>query len=42
MGANARAKAKEYDIVHQAQRLLSVYEEAIEAAQAGQYIKCNR
>jgi hypothetical protein len=42
MGAEARAKAKEYDIVHQAQRLLSVYEEAREAAKAGQYVKCDR
>ena len=42
MGAEARSKAKEYDIVHQAQRLLSVYEEAKEAAKASQYVKCNR
>ena len=42
MGADAKAKAKEYDIVHQAKRLLSVYETAIEAAKAGQFVKCNR
>jgi 1,2-diacylglycerol 3-alpha-glucosyltransferase len=42
MSANARAKAKEYDIVHQAQRLLAVYEEAIEDAKAGRYINCKR
>ena len=42
MGAEAKSKAKEYDIVHQAQRLLSVYEEAREVAKAGQYVICNR
>ena len=42
MGTEARSKAKEYDIVHQAQRLLSVYEEAKEAAKAGRFVKCNR
>jgi 1,2-diacylglycerol 3-alpha-glucosyltransferase len=42
MGTEARLKAKEYDIVHQAQRLLSVYEEASEAAKAGKFVKCNR
>jgi glycosyltransferase involved in cell wall biosynthesis len=42
MGAEAHSKAKEFDILHQAQRLLSVYEEAKEAAKAGQYVKCNR
>jgi len=42
MGANARKKAKEYDIVNEAHRLLSVYEEAIDAAQAGRRIQCER
>jgi 1,2-diacylglycerol 3-alpha-glucosyltransferase len=42
MGTAARIKAKEFDIVLQAQKLISVYEMAKEAAKAGKFVKCNR
>jgi 1,2-diacylglycerol 3-alpha-glucosyltransferase len=42
MGSSARSTAGEFDILLQAGRLLTVYDEAREAARAGQFVKCNR
>lgn len=42
MGVAARSRAREFDIVKQAKRLLSVYEEAKVAAKNGQFVKCTR
>jgi 1,2-diacylglycerol 3-alpha-glucosyltransferase len=41
MGSAAKIRAREFDILVLAQKLLSVYETAIEDAKAGRYVKCN-
>ena len=42
MGEAAQIRAKDFDILNQAQRLLAVYETAKEAAKAGKFVTCNR
>jgi 1,2-diacylglycerol 3-alpha-glucosyltransferase len=42
MGLAARERAREFDILKQARRLLDVYEEARESARQGNLIRCNR
>ena len=42
MGEAAQIRAKDFDILNQAQRLLAVYETAKEAARSGKFVTCNR
>lgn len=42
MGMAARVRAKEFDIVNQARKLLDVYAQAQESARQGKLIRCNR
>jgi 1,2-diacylglycerol 3-alpha-glucosyltransferase len=42
MGAAAKRRAREFDIVNQAKKILEVYGQAQESSRQGKFIRCNR